>query len=42
LTDLDAFEQEVGSRPNAFVPKPYEIADLVRCIRDVLDAARKT
>ena len=38
LVDLDSFVEETGSRPDAFVQKPYALDDLARCIRDVLDA----
>ena len=38
LVDLDAFAEETGSRPDAFVQKPYALDDLARCIRNVLDA----
>jgi len=37
LVDLDAFAEETGSRPDAFVQKPYALDDLARCIRGVLD-----
>jgi CheY-like chemotaxis protein len=37
LVDLDAFAGETGSRPDAFVQKPYALDDLARCIRSVLD-----
>ncbi len=38
LVDLDGFAEETGSRPDAFVQKPYALDDLARCIRSVLDA----
>ena len=38
MVDLDSFVEETGSRPDAFVQKPYALDDLARCIRDVLDA----
>jgi PAS domain S-box-containing protein len=37
LVDLDGFAEETGSRPDAFVQKPYALDDLARCIRSVLD-----
>ena len=39
LVDLDGFAEETGSRPDAFVQKPYALDDLARCIRSVLDAS---
>ena len=38
LVDLDGFAEETGSRPDAFVQKPYALDDLARTIRSVLDA----
>ncbi len=37
LVDLDGFAEETGSRPDAFVQKPYALEDLARTIRTVLD-----
>lgn len=37
LVDLDGFAEETGSRPDAFVQKPYALDDLARTIRSVLD-----
>ncbi|MDB6071467.1 MAG: Histidine kinase [Verrucomicrobiales bacterium] len=38
LVDLDGFAEETGSRPDAFVQKPYALDDLARTIRNVLDS----
>ena len=40
LLDLDAFASDTGSRPDAFVQKPYALDDLARTIRRVLDASQ--
>ena len=40
LVDLDGFTEETGSRPEAFVQKPYALDDLARTIRTVLDASK--
>jgi two-component system cell cycle sensor histidine kinase/response regulator CckA len=37
--NLDEFEAENGARPNGFVQKPYNIADLAQRVREVLNEA---
>ncbi len=37
MVDLDKFDEETGSRPDAFVQKPYTLEDLARTVREVLD-----
>ena len=37
--NLDEFEAENGARPNGFVQKPYNIADLAHQVREVLNEA---
>ena len=37
--DLEEFEAENGARPNGFVQKPYNIADLAHQVREVLNEA---
>ena len=37
--NLDEFEAENGSRPNGFVQKPYDIAELASQVREVLNGA---
>ncbi|MEM8955538.1 MAG: ATP-binding protein [Verrucomicrobiota bacterium] len=39
IVDPDLFEKETGSRPDAFVQKPYQIDDLASTIRSVFDRA---
>ena len=37
LVDLHGFEEETGFRPEAAIQKPYNIKDLARKVREVLD-----
>jgi two-component system cell cycle sensor histidine kinase/response regulator CckA len=39
--EMDPFTTEVGSAPNGFVQKPFEVSELARTVRAVLDAAKK-
>ncbi|MEM7147097.1 MAG: ATP-binding protein [Verrucomicrobiota bacterium] len=39
LVDPDLFEKETGSRPDAFVQKPYQIEVLASTVRSVFDRA---
>jgi two-component system cell cycle sensor histidine kinase/response regulator CckA len=39
LVDLHGFEEETGFRPEAAIQKPYNIKDLARKVREVLDHA---
>lgn len=39
--ELEPFTKEVGSAPNGFVQKPFEVSDLARTVRSVLDAVKK-
>ncbi len=37
LVDLNAFQEETGSRPDGFVQKPYNLDAMAEAVREVLD-----
>ncbi len=39
LVDLAGFEEETGYRPDAAIPKPYDLVELVRKVREVIDGS---
>lgn len=39
LVDLEGFENETGHRPTAAIQKPYNVKDLARKVREIIDEA---
>ena len=39
LVDLEGFEEETGLRPDSAIQKPYNVKDLAKRVREVLDRA---
>jgi CheY-like chemotaxis protein len=39
MVDLEGFEKETGLRPDSAIQKPYDVNDLAKRVREVLDGS---